>query len=694
MQLGHHSLRNYSVSGICEDHEQGIWCTTLEKGIQYSRNKFLISYTAREGFDRRVSLLKYLEGNLYLSSSGDQLVVRNSLGYFSTYALLLGKESYFTDILPYNDKWILSSKEIMVQTDKQFQSVKQLNSFNSLAAAYQLAEYQNKLYGVMYSHLYEISSSSIIVKRMNILPFKSKSILNEGKGHVLLGGNQGLFSYNLQTGKYNQLKNIPEKVTGLLKSSTGRIWVITADDDIYWIDGSTITAAGKQLNLKKHTLYDITEDQYGTVWVGSNGGLYRFEKQGSGYSSSLYTIYNGLPSNEVYKVAADKESIWFSTFEGLFSLPLQIDVKNAVGPSIHLQQMTINNRPSKGLKSIKLTHDQNDLHFTFDVLAFKNGVLNKLIYKLSNGDNNKTVEVNNNEIFLENLSPGAYKLIVYGINNDGVKSAHPEIFQITITAPFWQTWWFISIAVLLFALGIVLLVRLIVGNVRKAEEAKTMVNKLMAEYQITALQAQMNPHFIFNSINTIQSYILEKNEEEAYNYLSKFGRLIRMVLHHSQEKALLLEKELEVLNIYIDLEKLRFDDCFDYELIFQDNVDPSGIYIPGMLIQPYVENAIWHGIVNLKGTRRGKLVITIQQTNDLLSVSIKDNGVGREKAISFRKNQRHKSVGMQLTGQRLQIMNQMHGYETASVEVIDLFNELNESEGTEVRIYIPINGEL
>lgn len=694
MQLGHHSLRNYSVSGICEDHEQGIWCTTLEKGIQYSRNKFLISYTANEGFDRRISLLKYLDGNLYISSSGDQLVVRNSFGKFTTHKFPLGKETFFTDILFYNHHWYLSSKEIMIRTDPQFQSMKMNSYLNSLAAAYQLIHDDGKLYGVMYRDLYEVNSSSIVLKRLNCLPFKSKSIIHQKEGYFLLGGDQGLFSYELKTGKYDQLKDIPEKVTGLLKSSTGRIWVITGDDDIYWIDDSTVISAGKQLNLNKSTLYDITEDQYGTVWVASNNGLYRFEKRGDTYLSSRYTIHNGLSSNEVYKVGADKESIWFSTFEGLFSLPLHGDGKNVVGPSIHLQQMTINNKPYTASDSIKFTYDQNDLHFTFDILTFKNGILNKLVYRLSDGNENKTVQVNSNEIFLENLSPGTYQLTVYGINNDGVKSLNPAVFYIAITAPFWQTWWFISIAALLLAFGISVLIRVIVGNVKKAEEAKTMVNKLMAEYQITALQAQMNPHFIFNSINTIQSYILERDEEEAYNYLSKFGRLIRMVLHHSQEKTLLLEKELEVLNLYIDLEKLRFDDCFDYELIFQDSVNPSGIYVPGMLIQPYVENAIWHGIVNLKGKRRGQLVITIQQTNDLLSVSIKDNGVGREKAMSFRKNQRHKSVGMQLTAQRLKIMNQLHGYETANVEVIDLFNEANEPEGTEVRIYIPINNEV
>jgi ligand-binding sensor domain-containing protein len=693
MQLGHHSLRNYSVSGICEDHERGVWCTTLEKGIQYSRNKSLLAFTSTEGLDRSVSLLKYLDGNLYASSTGNQLFVNASSGrQFNSYSLPFGKEVFFSDILPYKGHWILSSKVTMIETDKTFGSAKFIHYSISTAAAYQLVKYRNRVYGVMITFIYELKDPEMEIELIaNNLPFKSKSVLNYGKGQLLLGGDQGVFKYNLHTGKHARINGIPEKVTGLLKSSTGKIWVITADDDIYWIDGDQITSAGKQLKLKAANLYDITEDRYGTIWVASNEGLYRFSKQGKSYKTSLYTIHNGLPSNEVYKVAADKESIWFSTFEGLFSLPLDEDAKNLVGPSIRLQKMTVNKQAVKESHVMNLAYNQNDLHFTFDILTYKNGMLNQLVYVLSDGRENKTMEVNSNEVFLENLSPGSYKLAVYGVNNDGVKSSQPEVFNIVITAPFWQTGWFISIAVLLFAIGIVWLVRVIVGNVRKAEEAKTLVNKMMAEYQITALQAQMNPHFIFNAINTIQGYILGKNESEAYSYLAKFSKLIRMVLHNSQMKVLRLERELEVLHLYIELEQLRFDHCFDYELVVAEGTELTDFNIPGMLLQPYIENAIWHGIVNLENSRRGKLTLFIKHNGEQLLFTITDNGVGREKAKTFRANTHHKSVGMELTGERLEVMNRLHGDNIASVKVTDLFDEEGIPSGTKVEISIPTN---
>jgi hypothetical protein len=353
-----------------------------------------------------------------------------------------------------------------------------------------------------------------------------------------------------------------------------------------------------------------------------------------------------------------------------------------------------NNPVTASSQILRFPYNQNDFRFTFDILTFKNGTDTELEYHLKHDGQSTVTKLNGNEVFLENLEPGNYQLIVYGINNDGVRSPRPEVFLITIEAPFWQTGWFISLASFLVLLGIFLVVRVIVRGIRKKEEAKTLVNKLMAEYQISALQAQMNPHFIFNAINTIQGYILEKSEEEAYNYLAKFGKLIRAVLHHSQEKVLLLEHELEVLNLYVELEQLRFDQCFDYELTLSERVFPEDLYLPGMILQPYVENAIWHGIVNLRGSRRGKLQIHMDCENNVLVVTIKDNGIGRKMAMSFNKDRRHKSVGMQLTGERIQVMNQLHGYETASVTITDLPDENGAAAGTRVEVRIPINTEV
>ena len=694
MQLGHHSLRNYSVTGICEDNEAGIWCSTLEKGIFYNKNKHLVSYSSVPGLDRTLSLLKFYNNSLYASSSSKDLFMLNQ-DIYKKIELIAEKKIGYSDLVYQNNQWFLVGKEILLRTDKHFQSAQQLYRTDyGMLSSYQISSDNNRLISVMYSCIFELFEKKAPEMLICGLPFVSKSILYQTGNSYLLGGNQGIHYFDIGTHQHRKLKGIPDHVTKMLRTRSGRIWVITKNDGIYWIDGKKVTHADKKLSLKTAVLFDITEARDGTIFAGSNQGIYRFKKTGKNYRTVLYNTSNGLSSNEVYKVAADDQFLWFSTFEGLFRFPMNVTIKNTSKPQIHLRNLVVKGVKSSKIKHfLKLDYHQNNLRFTFDILTFKNGTQTKLKYLLSNDKETTETYVDGNEVILENLPPGKYDLKVFGINNDGEASAEPEVFIFEIEAPFWQTWWFILFFSMSIVIIILLIVRFIIRRIRKSEEAKTHINKLIAEYQITALQAQMNPHFIFNAINTIQGYILEKNEEEAYNYLAKFSKLIRTVLHHSQEKVLLLEHEIEVLNLYIELEKLRFDNCFDYELRLSDAIDPHDIHLPGMILQPYVENAIWHGIVNLQESRRGKLIISMDRTDNILLVCIEDNGIGREKARSFNKDKRHKSVGMQLTGERLKAMNRLHGYETAQVAITDLFDENREAAGTKVEVSIPINIE-
>ncbi len=693
MKLAHHSLNTFSVTGICEDLEGGVWCSTLEKGIFYCQNKWLVSYTGIPGLNRKMTLLKNTEGSLFASSSS-LAVFQFTKSAFKTHSFTFN-EIRFSDLLFQQNQWLFTGNEAIIRTDKEFVFKEKLMQppFHNVASS-ELTSANGRILGILSKNLMEIDESKFARLIYYNSLYSSKTIVHKSGNIFLLGGDQGLYEFNILTHQSKKVDGVPERVKKILKTRSGRFWIATKNDGIYWLDGEKVTNGSQILRLKTLLFYDLTEDPKGNIWAGSNQGLYQFIPTKKKYKTICYNTSHGLPSSEVYKVAADGEKIWFSTFEGLFNLPLNGNSLNKTGPEIHLQKLSIKDKVlSNSSHTFQFPYNQNDFRFTFDILTFKNGTNTELEYHLKHRNQSVVTTVNGNELFLENLDPGNYQLIVYGVNNDGVRSPSPEVFLITIETPFWQTGWFISLASLLILLGVFLIVRLIVRSIRKKEEAKTLVNKLMAEYQITALQAQMNPHFIFNAINTIQGYILEKSEDEAYDYLAKFGKLIRTVLHHSQEKVLLLEHELEVLNLYIELEQLRFDHCFDYELKLSKNVIPEDIYLPGMILQPYVENAIWHGIVNLRGSRRGKLEVSMECTDRILTVQIKDNGIGREMARSFNKDRRHKSVGMQLTGERINVMNQLHGYETASVTITDLFDPEGIPAGTCVAVKIPINNE-
>jgi ligand-binding sensor domain-containing protein len=694
MKLSHHSLTNFSITGVCEDQEGGIWCSSLERGIFYTRNKHLLSYSSIPGFNKRMTLLKFVEGNLFASASNLALFHWKKQSY-NMHKFQLD-EVRFSDIVMQKNDWLLTGNDIMIRTTNDFVFKERLMQlpFHNVACNELASGNDQRIFGILNKNFMEVGNSKMVKLVYYNSIYSSKTILHKSGNVFLLGGDQGLYEFNIVTLRSRKITGVPDKIKKIIKTRSGRIWIATKNDGIYWLDDGKVTNASKILLLKTRLFYDLIEDLNGHVWAGSNQGLYRFSETDKKQQTICYNLSHGLPSNEVYKVAADEQKIWFSTFEGLFNLPLSVSSLNTTGPEIHLQKLRVKNKiiPNEGC-TLQFPYNQNDFRFTFDILTFKNGANTQLEYLLKHEDQSKATKLSGNELFLENLDPGRYQLMVFGINNDGVRSPKPEVFLITIEAPFYQTWWFISLTSLIVLLCVFMIVRLIVRSIRKKEEAKTLVNKLMAEYQITALQAQMNPHFIFNAINTIQGYILEKSEDEAYDYLAKFGKLIRTVLHHSQEKVLLLEHELEVLNLYIELEQLRFDHCFDYELILSETVFPEDIYLPGMILQPYVENAIWHGIVNLRGNRRGKLEVIITVQNTILIVTIKDNGIGREMAMSFNKDRRHKSVGMQLTGERINVMNQLHGYETASVTITDLFDEDGEARGTSVEVRIPITIE-
>lgn len=234
--------------------------------------------------------------------------------------------------------------------------------------------------------------------------------------------------------------------------------------------------------------------------------------------------------------------------------------------------------------------------------------------------------------------------------------------------------------------GLILVILILIITDYRRKQQKTEQAKDKVVFELQALMAQMNPHFIFNALNSIQHFILDKGKQEAYDYLAKFSKLVRMVLNNSEDKMVSLQKELELIGLYVELEQLRFTNGFDYQLSISENISPENIDLPTMLIQPYVENAIWHGLMNLKNERKGLLRIDIGKANDKLKISIEDNGVGRNRAKQFRKDEMHNSKGMKLTERRLQMINAMKDYENTSVTITDLLND----SGTKVEILLPL----
>ena len=212
----------------------------------------------------------------------------------------------------------------------------------------------------------------------------------------------------------------------------------------------------------------------------------------------------------------------------------------------------------------------------------------------------------------------------------------------------------------------------------------------LATYQLTALRAQMNPHFIFNALNSIQQFILQGNADEANRYLACFSKLQRDILHHCDQHLITLEKEIEMLQLYLQLEQLRFQGDFDFSIEVNDDIDANEIRIPPMLLQPFVENAIWHGLMPVKEQRQVQISFR-SEGDDILLCVVQDNGIGRAAAAQNRKESSHESKGLLLVNERLRILQQQYQQPFEAI-ITDRMHPNGTAAGTTVTLRVFIGG--
>jgi LytS/YehU family sensor histidine kinase len=245
------------------------------------------------------------------------------------------------------------------------------------------------------------------------------------------------------------------------------------------------------------------------------------------------------------------------------------------------------------------------------------------------------------------------------------------------------------IVVLLISVLTILNIRLKRRNERlKNQNLLSELEQRTSEMEMQALRAQMNPHFIFNCLNSINMFIVKNESVAASDYLTQFSRLIRLVLNNSKKAWITLDEELEMLRLYLDMEKLRFKEAFDYVLDVKAIADVFNVFIPPLLLQPFIENAIWHGLMHKKN--HGTVVIRFREEQDILYCTIVDDGVGRSAAakLGSKSSQSHKSLGIKIATDRLTLINENIENDIVSFEIEDLYNEKKEAAGTKVSLRI------
>ena len=315
-------------------------------------------------------------------------------------------------------------------------------------------------------------------------------------------------------------------------------------------------------------------------------------------------------------------------------------------------------------------------------------------YRITGSNDTLWKQTNTNErnISFSALKPGMYTFEAYAVNFQN-KTANPIIIPFQINKPWWQQWWFYILILICFLISvyylIVVRIRIIRKNNQQIIEQLNLKNELRNSL-LSTIKAQMNPHFIFNSLNTIQSFIYQNDKINANKYLGKFSELVRKVLANSTKKVIVLTEEIELLKLYLDLEKVRFGDNLQIQFTIAQDLDSDYIEVPPMLIQPYIENAIVHGLFHKKGNKDLLIEIKPIGSPDYIEIRIDDNGIGRE--VSNQLNQKrsnHISFATSANEKRIELINQTLK-KPIKLRIIDKKDALNNAAGTLVVLLIPM----
>ena len=455
----------------------------------------------------------------------------------------------------------------------------------------------------------------------------------------------------------------------LLLDSKDRLWAASYDE-ICLINKHNLETETNIICFDKNDGFQLSgyhqikmiEDPNGTIWAASSRGMVYFDP--------AEIIFNERPpSTHIHKILLDGEDVDLS--------PYAVDID----PNTNLPDKLI------------LPAAKNYLSFDFSSISLSNPSKTNYQFQLEGVDKEWQNSSVNRIAHYPNLNPGSYTFQVKASNIHGIWNKTPKSIEINIRPPFWQTWWFI------FGSGAIILSCIIFyfkrreTALRKTEAEKNRVNNLIAELKIKAIRAQMNPHFIFNCLNSIQACIVSQKQDVAVLYLSKFAKLLRMVLNYCENNLIELENEIEFLSLYLELEQLRFGNSLEYFIEVDEDSDMDNINIPSFLIQPFIENSIWHGLLHKPNDRKLWIRFTISENENKLLCEIEDNGIGREKSENLKlkkiKSIEHQSKGMRLSTDRLDLIK-LKFPEDVSFSITDLKDDKQNPLGTRVNLSLPI----
>ncbi len=719
-----HVLKGNAVSWVIKDKEGNYWVSTLKNGVFVipSKNIWLMnSSNSLLGSDRVSSIVEDKNGLLYLASGIGNIVTFDTEKKQLLHSIRLEKESKDIDALSIdktnNRLYAYSSKSYIYD----LKTKRYVNTYSNFSAVkdYSFDKYGNYFLATSYAAFFVLSNdkdrSSPFCKYLNFTktiadPSGNYKILtaamlrgqrttscmvNNEDTSLWVAYVDGLYRYH--NGKVDLMldKNKrPVNATDIVLAPDGKVWISTIQQGIISYYGNKIvdqftTGNGLLSNFNRC----IAASQY-AIWFAGEKGVQAYLLQQK--KLIHFTREEGLVSNDVLDIHLKDNFIYLATSKGFQWFEQNKIITPKHQPGIHIISLSVNNALVNTNADIKAAYNENNIDFYYIGIAQRSRSKLHYAYRLIGIDTNWTHVSYKERVAKYNLlPPGTYRFQVKVINKDGIESDIAQSNLITIAAPYWQTWWFVSLAAmaLILVVSLLFLYRIkIISNRNKLERERAKLAIDLRASQLSALKIQMNPHFIFNALNSIQEYILTNEKKLANSYLGKFSDLMRLYLDMSNKKSISLDEEIKAMQLYLELEAMRFEEKFNYSLQVAPDLQAEHIMIPPMIIQPYVENAFKHGLLHKRSDRQ--ITVSFKQGTlpNTLVCEVYDNGIGRQQSMELNKirHRKHASFSTGAVQKRLELLNAERNQQIGVVYE-DLYHTDGNPAGTRVTITVPFD---
>lgn len=697
-----------SISNLFVGHDGALWLSVWGKGVFYSNPSQIKFQTQVPDLQHKslrknavTSVIQDKAGNIWTASDGGDIIKIAQRGKI-TLRFPLHCNKLFCD--QNGDIWAFNSTSVFLKRKNTFKFNKVAANLNRLYGIKQMSA--NDFLFICPEGVFKFSKDMSLKNYSKSQPFLAQASIFDGfldsRGRLFLSDEVDKIWVYKNSG---QTLNLEQEINGVGYSNGmseyKNIRWFASNKGLFKLDinnFSTEFVKGKNRILER-AFNAILPDNSGNLWLSSNAGLFKYNPTTE--EVKHYTLSDGLQGLQFMPGSACKLSDGRLAFGGVNGLNIfhPDSVRdNPDPPVIHFTDWVLNDTGSIGanpeyLPKQSFSYFNRTLSFYFVGIDYTAPDEVQYKYRLKGFEKDTVDGGTTGFARYAQIPAGDYTFQVWAANSDGVWTTRPRELHFTILPPWYATWWARGLQVLLLFSLFYTFYRNRIAQVRRKEserrkeaefrQKEAESKQLAAELQNSVLRLQMNPHFIFNSMNSISSYILQKDIDTANDYLGRFARLMRLILDLAAKRFIPVADEIELLEQYMSAETMRFEQKFTWAVELDEQLDPDEIRVPTMILQPFVENAIWHGFSGKPAA--GHIRIGFRQQAATLYCTVEDNGVGRGAKDRGPANGHH-STAIQITEQRLQLIAAR-----TSLDIIDLYDEIGAPAGTRVVITLPLD---